>query len=84
MNSLKIAFVALAMVLATGAHAGDWPEVGNQFQLTSGKTLVVAKIKWRPDVDKTQVCLKDGGAPCTWSKMEDLQGKWVTYGKDED
>jgi hypothetical protein len=83
---LKITLAALATsVLATAAHAGAWPEVGDQFRLDDGTPLVVLKFKMRPDVGKSLVCMhKMGGRPqdtsCVWSKVDDLHGGWVTYG----
>ena len=85
MGAFKIALAALATsVLASAAHAGAWPEVGDQFRLDDGTLLVVARIKMRPGVNESLVCLhKSGGAQdrsCTWAKVGDLHGDWITYG----
>jgi hypothetical protein len=50
--------------------------------LDNGTILVVAKIKVRPDVGDSLVCLRKKDSPtqsCTWSKNSDLQGDWITY-----
>lgn len=83
MRQLKIALAALATsIVATSAHSAA-PEVGDQFRLNNGTVLVVAKIKLRPDVSQSLVCLhRSGGRPpsCAWSRVGDLHGDWVTYG----
>ena len=83
MPNLKIALAALATLMVAAAAHGEPPEVGDQFRLNNGTLLVVAKIRMRPDVSESLVCLhKSGGRPppCAWTKVGDLHGDWITYG----
>lgn len=86
MRGFNIAIAAVAMsVLATAAFAGLWPEIGDQFRLKDGTLLVVVKIKKRPDVDESLVCLHRSGGraqdrSCDWAKVGNLHGNWTIYG----
>lgn len=81
----RLLVAALMLCLATLAHAGLWPQVGDQFMTDDDALLVVAKIKKRPDVGDSLVCMHRSGtrAPdrsCTWTKIGELHGAWIIYG----
>ena len=72
---------ALALLM-TAAHAGDYLEIGDQFRLTDGTVLTIAKMKFHGDVDKIRVCMKGGKSQCVWQLMptQNSDGQWITYG----
>jgi hypothetical protein len=86
-NRMKQLLLATAIAFSVSgmAQAGAWPEVGDQFRTDDGALLVVNKIKVRPDVSESLVCMHRSGtraqdASCTWIKVGDLHGDWITYG----
>lgn len=84
---MKHAFIlALSLMLCSSvAYAGAWPQIGDQFRTNDDSLLVVADIKKRPDVNESLVCMHRSGTraqdtSCTWHKVGDLHGDWITYG----
>lgn len=91
MEALEIMFrclaslaTAIAILCSGAAYAGAWPEIGDQFRTDDGTLLVVAKVKERGDVSASFVCMHRSGTraldtSCTWTKIGDLHGDWITY-----
>jgi hypothetical protein len=79
--------VLASLLLATTANAGQWPNTGDQFRQSNGTIFVVVKVKERPTVDHSLVCLrkKDTSGSCAWTAMGDLRGKgdWIVYEGEE-
>jgi hypothetical protein len=84
-KALKYLMIGFAItVLVTSAYAGVWPKVGDQFRSKDDSLLIVTKIKKRPDVNESLVCMHRSGTraqdtSCTWVKVGDLQGDWMIY-----
>lgn len=71
--------MAMLMVMAGAAHAGDYPEVGDLFKFAKGGAIhKVVKVKnIMGDVTDAKVCVKPIGAKgaCKWVKAG--AGEWT-------
>jgi hypothetical protein len=80
----KLLTIVVLICGIASAHAGDWPEVGDQFRSDDDSLFVVAKIKKRTDVSESMFCMHRSGTraldrSCIWDKIGNLHGDWLTY-----
>jgi hypothetical protein len=79
MTKKMMVVMAVLMVMAGAAHAGDYPEVGDLFKFAKGGAIhKVVKVKnIMGDVMDAKVCVKPIGAKgaCKWVKAG--AGNWA-------